>query len=175
MTWFSVMGHGIFWVSQRPLTETKHGLLQVVWLKNEERLKLDLVHKYRVVGNGTELSIDNIDYADTGAYMCQASNTGGVTRDISSLIVQEVLTPSECPVVHRIIRVARRSEKQLQSRIMCSINYNKKNKMFVEFWREIRKSKFTRKIASCLWRGWGWRVDDKFSRWNIRNAYNTCS
>lgn len=54
-----------------------------------------MVHKYRVVGNGTELSIDNIDYADTGAYMCQASNTGGVTRDISSLIVQEILTPSE--------------------------------------------------------------------------------
>lgn len=70
-------------------------LTQVVWLKNEERLKLDMVHKYRVVGNGTELSIDNIDYADTGAYMCQASNTGGVTRDISSLIVQEVLTPSK--------------------------------------------------------------------------------
>ncbi|XP_050056209.1 follistatin-related protein 5-like isoform X1 [Aphis gossypii] len=68
---------------------------EVVWLKNEERLKLDMVHKYRVVGNGTELSIDNIDYADTGAYMCQASNTGGVTRDISSLIVQEILTPSE--------------------------------------------------------------------------------
>ncbi|KAL5232841.1 hypothetical protein ACI65C_000251 [Semiaphis heraclei] len=67
---------------------------EVVWLKNEERLKLDMVHKYRVVGNGTELSIDNIDYADTGAYMCQASNTGGVTRDISSLIVQEILTPT---------------------------------------------------------------------------------
>ncbi|KAF0767973.1 follistatin-related protein 5 isoform X2 [Aphis craccivora] len=67
---------------------------KVVWLKNEERLKLDMVHKYRVVGNGTELSIDNIDYADTGAYMCQASNTGGVTRDISSLIVQEILTPT---------------------------------------------------------------------------------
>ncbi|XP_050531611.1 follistatin-related protein 5-like [Daktulosphaira vitifoliae] len=67
---------------------------EVVWLKNEDRLKLDLVHKYQVVGNGTELSIENIDYADTGAYMCQASNTGGVTRDISSLIVQEVLTPT---------------------------------------------------------------------------------
>jgi len=64
-------------------------------LKNEERLKLDTAHKYRVVGNGTELSIGNIDYADTGAYMCQASNVGGVTRDISSLIVQEVLTPSK--------------------------------------------------------------------------------
>lgn len=67
----------------------------MVWLKNEERLKLDMMQKYRVVGNGTELSINNIDYADTGAYMCQASNTGGVTRDISSLIVQEILTPSE--------------------------------------------------------------------------------
>lgn len=68
----------------------------MVWLKNEERLKLDTARKYRVVGNGTELSVDNIDYADTGAYMCQASNVGGVTRDISSLIVQEVLTPSKC-------------------------------------------------------------------------------
>jgi len=74
--------------------------VQVVWLKNEERLKLDAAHKYRVVGNGTELSVGNIDYADTGAYMCQASNVGGVTRDISSLIVQEVPTPGKCAPVY---------------------------------------------------------------------------
>lgn len=74
----------------------------MVWLKNEERLKLDMVHKYKVVGNGTELSINNIDYADTGAYMCQASNTGGVTRDISSLIIQEVLTPSGFYFINKI-------------------------------------------------------------------------
>lgn len=80
----------------------------MVWLKNEERLKLDMVHKYRVVGNGTELSIDNIDYADTGAYMCQGSNTGGVTRDISSLIVQEVLTPSEFYSMNDIALTAQR-------------------------------------------------------------------
>lgn len=67
-----------------------------------------MVHKYRVVGNGTELSIDNIDYADTGAYMCQGSNTGGVTRDISSLIVQEVLTPSEFYSMNDIALTAQR-------------------------------------------------------------------
>ncbi|CAG2067962.1 unnamed protein product, partial [Timema podura] len=49
--------------------------------------------KYELVGNGTELQLHSIGYADTGAYMCQAVNIGGMTRDISSLVVQEEPTP----------------------------------------------------------------------------------
>lgn len=64
-------------------------------MKNEEPLRLDVPHKYSIIGNGTELRLHKIGYADTGAYMCQAANVGGITRDISSLIVQEVPTPSE--------------------------------------------------------------------------------
>ncbi len=64
------------------------------WLKNDEPFRLDLIRKYDIIGNGTELKVRNIEYADTGAYMCQAANIGGLTRDISSLIVQEEPTPS---------------------------------------------------------------------------------
>lgn len=67
---------------------------KVEWLKNDEPLKLEIPLKYEIVGNGTELQIHNIGYADTGAYMCQATNIGGVTRDISSLVVQEDPTPT---------------------------------------------------------------------------------
>lgn len=72
-------------------------LPRVEWLKNDEPLH-EQQHdgdKYEVVGNGTRLAIRSINYADTGAYMCQATSIGGVTRDISSLVVQEQPTPSE--------------------------------------------------------------------------------
>ena len=46
------------------------------WLKNDEQLKGDSLKKYQIVGNGTSLKIKKIDFADTGAYMCQATNTG---------------------------------------------------------------------------------------------------
>ncbi|KAG8235847.1 hypothetical protein J437_LFUL015640 [Ladona fulva] len=68
---------------------------KVEWLKNDEPLKVDVPNKYEIVGNGTELRVHNIAYADTGAYMCQATNIGGMTRDISSLVVQEDPTPSK--------------------------------------------------------------------------------
>ncbi|KAJ4433625.1 hypothetical protein ANN_15935, partial [Periplaneta americana] len=67
---------------------------KVEWLKNDEPLKLDTPHKYEIIGNGTELQLHDIAYADTGAYMCQATNVGGMTRDISSLVVQEDPTPT---------------------------------------------------------------------------------
>ncbi|XP_071439347.1 follistatin-related protein 5-like isoform X2 [Hetaerina americana] len=67
---------------------------KVEWLKNDEPLKIDVPNKYEIIGNGTELQIHNIAYADTGAYMCQATNVGGMTRDISSLVVQEDPTPT---------------------------------------------------------------------------------
>jgi len=50
---------------------------QVKWLKNDEELKFDDVsRKYQIIGNGTSLKIRRIDFADTGAYMCQATNIG---------------------------------------------------------------------------------------------------
>ncbi|XP_066994850.2 follistatin-related protein 5 [Anabrus simplex] len=67
---------------------------KVEWLKNDEPLKMDTPQKYEIIGNGTELQLHNIAYADTGAYMCQATNIGGMTRDISSLVVQEDPTPT---------------------------------------------------------------------------------
>ncbi|XP_012144462.2 follistatin-like 5 isoform X2 [Megachile rotundata] len=72
---------------------TGEPLPRVQWLKNDEPLNHDQTDKYDLIGNGTKLIIKNVDYADTGAYMCQASSVGGVTRDISSLVVQEQPTP----------------------------------------------------------------------------------
>lgn len=69
-------------------------LPNVEWLKNDEPLHAD-AEKYEVIGNGTKLVVRNIAYADTGAYMCQATSIGGRVRDISSLIVQEQPTPSK--------------------------------------------------------------------------------
>lgn len=78
------------------ILKTINHCLKVEWLKNDEPLKLlQGNNKYILIGNGTELRVHNIAYADTGAYMCQATNIGGVTRDISSLIVQEIPTPSK--------------------------------------------------------------------------------
>lgn len=67
---------------------------KVEWLKNDEPLRVDIPHKYEVVGNGTQLRVRNIGYADTGAYMCQATSVGGMARDISSLVVQENPAPT---------------------------------------------------------------------------------
>ncbi|XP_015522448.1 follistatin-related protein 5 isoform X1 [Neodiprion lecontei] len=90
-------------------------LPRVEWLKNDEPLRLkegdddddeavgdddgddgedDDSGKYDVVGNGTRLVVRNVGYADTGAYMCQATSVGGLTRDISSLVIQEQPTPT---------------------------------------------------------------------------------
>lgn len=46
------------------------------WLKNDEQLRLDSPRKYQIIGNGTALKIKNIAFADTGAYMCQATSIG---------------------------------------------------------------------------------------------------
>ncbi|XP_058798657.1 follistatin-related protein 5-like isoform X2 [Phymastichus coffea] len=86
--------------SKRPGEETTmrchvvgEPLPRVEWLKNDEALR-EAAEKYEVVGNGTRLAVRGINYADTGAYMCQATSVGGVTRDISSLVVQEQPTPT---------------------------------------------------------------------------------
>lgn len=67
----------------------------IEWLKNDEKINHTIHHeKYEIIGSGVSLKIKNIGYSDTGAYMCQASNFGGVVRDISSLIVQEEPQPT---------------------------------------------------------------------------------
>lgn len=70
-------------------------LPRVRWLKNDKPLSEDPPDKYQVIGNGTKLLIKKVDYADTGAYMCEATSAGGLTRDISSLVIQEQPTPSK--------------------------------------------------------------------------------
>lgn len=68
-------------------------LPRVRWLKNDKPLSEDRPDKYEVIGNGTKLLVRKVDYADTGAYMCEATGAGGLTRDISSLVIQEQPTP----------------------------------------------------------------------------------
>ena len=67
---------------------------QVEWLKNDEPLR-NIGEKCETLGYSSHLKIHSINFADTGAYMCQASSVGGLARDISSLVVQDDSTPSE--------------------------------------------------------------------------------
>lgn len=66
---------------------------QVEWLKNDEPLR-SLGDKMETLGSYSRLRIHSINFADTGAYMCQASSIGGLARDISSLVVQDDSIPS---------------------------------------------------------------------------------
>lgn len=69
------------------------GAHQVEWLKNDEPLRSNS-HKMETSGSYSRLKIHSINFADTGAYMCQASSIGGLARDISSLVVQDDLASS---------------------------------------------------------------------------------
>ncbi|CAG0897541.1 unnamed protein product [Darwinula stevensoni] len=62
---------------------------QVEWLKNDDPVHVSPEATFQVVGEGRELILEGVDYADTGAYMCQARNVGGLHRAISSLVIQE--------------------------------------------------------------------------------------
>ena len=62
------------------------------WLKNDEPLR-NVGEKCETLGQSSSLKIHAIDFADTGAYMCQASSVGGAARDISSLVVQQDALP----------------------------------------------------------------------------------
>lgn len=65
---------------------------KVEWLKNDEPLR-NVGEKCETLGHSSNLKIHAIDFADTGAYMCQASSIGGAARDISSLVVQQDAMP----------------------------------------------------------------------------------
>lgn len=60
----------------------------VRWLKNDVTLDGSNT-RFEVVGNGSRLRIHNLTYSDTGAYMCQATSSGGSAQEITSLIVQD--------------------------------------------------------------------------------------
>lgn len=65
------------------------------WLKNDEPLRSNVGERIESIGSYSGLKIHSINFADTGAYMCQASSIGGLARDISSLVVQDDSTPSK--------------------------------------------------------------------------------
>lgn len=64
-------------------------LPHVSWLKNDNPLseKQLLTKKYEMEGDGIRLTVSDINFSDTGAFMCQAKNKGGKKIDISSLVV----------------------------------------------------------------------------------------
>nr|CAH0112252.1 unnamed protein product [Daphnia galeata] len=68
---------------------------KVEWLKNDEPLRSNAGERIESIGSYSGLKIHSINFADTGAYMCQASSIGGLARDISSLVVQDDSTPKE--------------------------------------------------------------------------------
>lgn len=59
------------------------------WMKNEHSLPSDEA-KFTILGNGTSLRINDLTYADTGAYTCTSK---GAYSIVSTLIVQSEPTP----------------------------------------------------------------------------------
>jgi len=66
----------------------------VQWLKNDDPLPIDTSHKYSLTGDGIRLTLKDVYFSDTGAYMCKAQNSAGKKLDISSLVVIDQQTPS---------------------------------------------------------------------------------
>lgn len=67
-------------------------VMSLNWSKNDIPLTINEA-KYEFVGNGTLLMIKNLTFSDTGAYTCSASNAGGTTSQVSTLVVQSEPTP----------------------------------------------------------------------------------
>ncbi|CAG0923910.1 unnamed protein product [Notodromas monacha] len=70
---------------------------KVTWLKNDEPLQLSKTLKYQIDGDGRLLTVKSLAYADTGAYMCEATNNGCMHRGISSLVIQDEPQPTVKP------------------------------------------------------------------------------
>lgn len=74
----------------------------VQWLKNDDPLPVleDDPNKYTIIGDGTKLTIRDIYFSDTGAYMCKGENSAGKRLDIASLVVIDKQTPSTGMLLH---------------------------------------------------------------------------
>ncbi len=57
------------------------------WLKNEAPLSPLLLEKQKYQLSGPYLTVNNVGVADTGAYMCEGSNSNRNAVDIASLLV----------------------------------------------------------------------------------------
>jgi len=68
----------------------------VRWLKNDNPV-IPSKDKYTIAGDGITLKVKDINFSDTGAYMCQAQNEAGKRIDISSLVVidEQALPPGK--------------------------------------------------------------------------------
>ncbi|CAL8127004.1 unnamed protein product [Orchesella dallaii] len=68
----------------------------VRWLKNDNPV-IPSKEKYTIAGDGITLKVKDINFSDTGAYMCQAQNEAGKRIDISSLVVidEQALPPAQ--------------------------------------------------------------------------------
>ncbi|XP_037069309.1 follistatin-related protein 5-like [Pollicipes pollicipes] len=67
---------------------------QITWLKNETPISPQ-AGRYDVTAGGSGLLIGPLTVSDTGAYMCEASNSAGHARAVSSLLVQQKAQPDE--------------------------------------------------------------------------------
>lgn len=61
----------------------------IEWLKNDKPLE-PIDGKYSIIGNGTLLNVNDLDYSDTGSYSCIA---GTVKSQVSTIVVQSEPTP----------------------------------------------------------------------------------
>lgn len=53
---------------------------QIEWMKNDKPLELDGSGKYTIIGNGTSLTVNRLDYSDTGSYTCIAGTVKSQVR-----------------------------------------------------------------------------------------------
>jgi hypothetical protein len=83
----------------------------VQWLKNDDPLPIDMSHKYSLTGDGIRLTLKDVYFSDTGAYMCKAQNSAGRKLDISSLVVIDQQTPSTGTDYMMVWRDSRRSRR----------------------------------------------------------------
>lgn len=55
---------------------------------------MDMGEKYVITGDGIRLTLKDIYFSDTGAYMCKSQNSAGKRLDIGSLVVMDQQTPA---------------------------------------------------------------------------------
>lgn len=116
------------------------------WLKNDEPLR-NVGEKSETLGHSSSLKIHAIDFADTGAYMCQASSIGGAARDISSLVVQQDAVPRKTySITQFFLTIQRILDNLIKSRgvlIRTRIEIKRKSEIFKNPEEKEAKAKIT--------------------------------